>query len=499
MSMRTTTSFRNDTTSVVAVSNRLTAVLQVGVNMPKAVRSRVADTGCLSYQNIEADAAPDAHPDCSDSQLVVLEGDDGTFKATNYVRLTGMLRFLCWPIENRHYDNIDTDNVYSECSAFEFDQVIAQSSVVEAPPRYRSMGAATTQAPDEFWCPTKTTVKKDGTIIFQCDFRRIGGQKVSNADVFRFLRSELNTASLKHADSELNKATFKRALNGMEYDVEGGDDAVDHLTQFLGTISTCLQNNMSLVVGLFPERLKSSAFVMSFKNLTRNERGGVDVPCLSLVHEDANSSQPTDPNKQYEHLHEVRSSYWVAALLKPSTPFNEVSIAHSKCKRFINHHIPSYYDYGSATIVPRKLLRKVESIEAGIDRVPFPEPSSLDEMYEEDGDVAENREAAVTVLRRRFISTDASTMWPNNILPNTERVLRVTNLALALVGEAPVASITLDTKLVDPANPTLDWLGAPEKTVRYHIKTLQKEKAYALLDGSPPEIPNSSSWAPGFG
>jgi hypothetical protein len=46
MSIRMTASFRNDTTSVVTLSNRLTAVLEVGVNMPNAVRyAPLCDTG----------------------------------------------------------------------------------------------------------------------------------------------------------------------------------------------------------------------------------------------------------------------------------------------------------------------------------------------------------------------------------------------------------------------------------------------------------------------
>lgn len=424
-------------------------------------------TGCLTYElDIQNKAV--SHPSCDDTQLVILEGDNGEFSATNYIKLAGSLSFLCWPIENRHFDKIDDDNVFSPCSALEFDQVIAQDVHVTAPPRYRTLGGGDAEDNRMDFCPTKAVLRADGTIVFRADFSGYAGEYIDTIEVAKFLRERLVEELANKKYDVGNRATIQRAIDGM---TSTGNNP-DSLNEFLQTISICIRSQMSLVVGLFPKETETSSFVITFKGLKRDTQGRLDVPCLGLVHEDTTSPQPVDKSQLYEHLHAVRSSYWVAALINPSTKFGQLSIKHSAGQQSYNE-ITKEYDNNGLVDVETLSHRRTTPFASGVEVVSFVKSERIDGMYEEDGEAAERRAAATAILRDRFTSMAARTMWPDNQLPTgaLSLSLHVTNMALARVGADPVASITLEASDAFKE----DYRA---KDVRSNLEKLQTEKNY---------------------
>lgn len=450
-------------------------------------RTTLDSIGCLSLQDTH-----EHHPDCSDSQLFILEGDNGSFNAVNYLKLQGNTRFLCFPVSNQHLNKL-TDNIYADCSAVQFNKIIAQSPPA---PVFRSLGGGGGGGGDDY-CPLVGTVRADGSITFAVSFNSVEAHRGA-AHVASALRNGIEK-QLQNTTSDRDRKTLESGLTALEFGMDKeGEDAHTTLHTFLETLTRCIDSNMSTIVAMFPPVFERNECVLTFEEIRPMRNGRLEVPCLGLVHENETSVPVTDGDALAEHVNAVRGSYWVAALTAAKGKFDRVLIPHDAGQDIYNSiHIWPGSKLTTSLTVPAVVIQRKE-YGSGTATVGFSSPETINEMRNQSDSVSARIEA-VNDVRRKLLTEVAASMWPGKQLPLTERHLRVTNLALARVGSSPVATIVLSPS----AHTDKHALSEEERLsmqVRDNLTRLARERnytkrkrGYAIQEHATNDIKNAQS------
>ena len=409
-----------------------------------------------------------AHPSCDDSQLFVMEGKDKKFTAVNYIRVDGS-RFLIFPVKNEHVDKI-TEAVAAECLAESLNKFIAQSQDEKEVPVYRSLsGGEETASSLPVACSIVAKFRSDGSILFIVDFSKL--QKPDVVVVAAQIRTAIQTQidSLPEEDSKEKRKTLEAGLASMTFDLVDG--APDSLHDVLSTLAVCIEFGMSCVIGMLPEDSKTGAFVLTFEDIPLVD-GFLEVPALSLIHEDATSPASEGVRVLYEHLNQVRSSYWVCAATNLN--FNTIEIEHSPGTEYENDLTIKTGPFSTdakrmKTVKEISLMKTKTGYPAGVDSVSLYTCAQIDGTFGEDSFAEERKKAEEDILKKL---TDEH---HSKLLQVEELDLRVANMALARTGKRPIASIGL--RYIN-ANDDPRVVNMKAKEVRKRLQVLAAEKLY---------------------
>ena len=415
-----------------------------------------------------------AHPDCSDSQLGIFLGEDGTYSAFNYMRISGTVNFLIWPVPQEYLDKVDA-NEKGDCLAVQLNGMISQS---EPQPVYRSCTKMNS-------CPISTMKRLDGSLIVKVDTTELSkDRRLTASDITSAIQKELE--NVKEVSVGAAKELLDTAIESLNYEL-GGDDN-ETMTSLLDAVQTCISKQLSLILGLPPPGTTSGAFGITFKNLRLNlATGRLHVPCLGLIHDDTHQPQPEPkptkvnnaPTNVYIHNNAVRNSYWVYILTGPAMSDNEIGnsvfIKHSTGKDYVNEfkHI-----FG----VELENRREID-YKAGEAEIPLPYSHEYSTAYIDflrDRDQQIDRKSNEKAIIKQCFKFP--TLWPNDKVPDAPRVVCATNLALARLGDEPVAEIEIGLSSSNKSQ-RLENIQA----VRMKLETLATEKFYN--NEQPPQPP----------
>ena len=462
--------------------------------------SRLSPSVGMCLSNPEPDVL--AHPDCSNSQMGVLEGEDGSFSVLNYVRISGKTKFLIWPVPHEYLTHLD-DNYKGECLASHLDRFIAQP---RPKPVYRGLGAP--EPEPDITCPIKLVPRLDGSHVLAVDMSELGGGRRDRSGLLvGKIREELKNAG-DNAETEDQKDNFAKARNSLKFDDTRTNSS---LNEVLEALDTCVAMNMSLLLGLPPPGVDTGAFVITFKGLKPDPATGrLSVPCLGLIHEDANQPQPLDnigedgmPTNLYIHTNAVRSSYWVYAITAPDSLAalppapNPVAdeLRPALVPGFFNKERSVFIKHGAGTDYTNEVgfennkysifSKTSVNYEAGVKEVPLPRKEEYND-YEDQGpaplfgmSTLQTREESERAILKKVM--DIPEAWPGNARPTSERVLSATNLVLARVGNDPVAEIEI--------GPAVDMFHRDVVDVRDRLEKIAYEREYTKTGGAPlPEL-----------
>lgn len=208
------------------------------------------------------------HPDCSDTQLTILEGVDKTFSAVNYIKISGAFRFLCWPLKHEHLQKIDS-NTHAECNAAEFDKIIFQRVQM-----YRG-GLGDTTSDDEAPCVTvEGEVRDDGTIVFSVDLSQVGvgeNDRSLAARVAQTIKSAIQNQKDK-LQEELNvaKETVKKLFDS--YGV--GTFGFENIVQAAKDDDQKVQSILKGAIAEIGQQVQSLSMTLNMSDTNLNANAG---------------------------------------------------------------------------------------------------------------------------------------------------------------------------------------------------------------------------------
>jgi hypothetical protein len=326
--------------------------------------------------------------------------------------------------------------------------------------------------------------RADGSLTYQVDMSKLGDVKAP--DVLRLLQTsiedQLATLPPSHPEAsheddrraKTTRETLSDALEALQYNESGNTDSLDTI---LETLVVCARAKQSLILGFLPRSFTSGVFTLTFKDIERKQNGDLDVPCLSLVHDDTMADPPIQPGALREHLQEVRDSYWVCLVsntaVRSPPPYNAATIEHTRGTEVFNtlsreglgvdKKIVGFEEHEYGNGVDSTPLLTWEEYNKNVDRLQF-------------DDVSRIMKAAITVMTSILADGKLNGMWADKKKPESSEVdFRFGNLVGMRVGTSPISTLTLKS---------VDWEGPVVRAPRIRSRSYFESR------------PGQTAWTP---